>query len=895
MKKLAKNIPSPFPSKGTPIFRDTTALPFAAGGPLHDRDINGNLLNSTYASPLGNMYREGGPFGEDQGTFDYASSVYASQPGNYFKDGGPVNTSGPRVDSTPALSDSAMKAKIAYEAAMGNKAAQRMLSLDPKTYDFGNGDYGTHYMSSIDNYAVPELQDKGEPQLANVGAFPPPSNEDFRFQTPEEADYFATHYKEISPMTTRQYKDGGQFQSKYSLPEDSFKQGGNNLHNSVYASSPQQYPAIYNFGGTLEDNLATRQQMYMPLDHITRTGGSILSMSNTPEMSGEGKDLVYANGGALNNSYAGGGQIYTYAGRPGAEYQKGANGWTIRTANTNGAFIAVQDPTGKRTALLNAQAKPTTTKSPYQLQQEAKAQAGQSGYDMMAGNKPQVSDNTKVQITNKPIPTVGTPIKTAEELAHDQFVAWGAEQDKKRNAQNPAIDPRTGNYRPMSAGEADWVWAAPLAGSAALQAAGAIGAMSLPGLSAVPGATVGNLVNSGFIANSLYNMPKNAGEWYDVSQGNKDWTEAALGTGEIALGMLGSGAGLKSIAQDVSQGSKYASKTASLKPEGKKVFGTYGHDIESNPNIVYKESESGNIIPFNNATGKPLQEEYVNNMKEYYNSLEFKRIMKEEYPDVDVAQYKKVTLENLEKELTYNPREVADNYGGVYTTKNSSSAAYMPGNAPTFKQRVANANTNDYQYQNNNGVSYISDPSTTWHELSHQRTNAAELLPNQLTRSHLEENALPFAENLEYHAMPTEFDVRLRQLKEDLKTQGINDYFNTPVTAEHISKLDASRLKDEGDFLFKEMKNQYRELKNSGASEDVLEKVKNQYFNNIGKLDEKMGTIKTSTDTQDLLKRWTPEFLAKKARTLPALFPAAGIAGGSALLANPWQQESKGL
>jgi hypothetical protein len=56
-----------------------------------------------------------------------------------------------------------------------------------------------------------------------------------------------------------------------------------------------------------------------------------------------------------------------------------------------------------------------------------------------------------------------------------------------------------------------------------------------------------------------------------------------------------------------------------------------------------------------------------------------------------------------------------------------------------------------------------------------------------------------------------------------------------------------------------------------------------------------MGTIKTSTDTQDLLKRWTPEFLAKKARTLPALFPAAGIAGGTGLLANPWQQQPKGL
>ncbi len=86
--------------------------------------------------------------------------------------------------------------------------------------------------------------------------------------------------------------------------------------------------------------------MYMPLDHITRTGGSILSMSNTPQLEGEGKDLAYD----------GGGQLYTYSGRPNAQYQKTANGWTIKTENTNG-FVPIKDPTGKRTALLNAEAK----------------------------------------------------------------------------------------------------------------------------------------------------------------------------------------------------------------------------------------------------------------------------------------------------------------------------------------------------------------------------------------------------------------------------------------------------------------------------------------------------------------------------------------------------------
>ena len=545
----------------------------ADGGPLHDRDIDGNLLNSTYANPLGNMYREGGPFGEDQGTFDYASSVYASQPGNYFK-------------------------------------------------------------------------------------------------------------------------DGGQFQGNYSLPEDSFKQGGNNLHNSVYASSPQQYPAVYNFGGTLGNNLSTRQQMYMPLDHITRTGGSILSMSNTPEMSGEGKDLVYANGG----------QIYTFAGRPGAEYQKTSNGWTIRTKDTNGAFITVQDPTGKRTAVLNAQAKPLVSKSAY-IDQDIKNDSGyrnatedlqglikqrdsdlsymktpaqkaevnkkydkliadatsrqnmsyntantagtkqvkniintsneatkikadkiakekaeaeyyaaelaknkgkvpDSKYAYLDENAAPVADNTRVDPSYLPFAQqeakFANQAQDEEERQQEDVYrtglagAKGAQDKGFKNAYDYTYDPKglkadtaqraegimgydsKGNpifmskaqeykyndehspwqFKPApqmhsgAAGSADWFWTLPLAIPAAIEGLAGLGAMSIPGMSTIPGATAGNLVNSGFIANSLYNMPGNARDWYDVSQGNKDWTEAALGTGEIAAGLIGSGAGAKAALQE---------------------------------------------------------------------------------------------------------------------------------------------------------------------------------------------------------------------------------------------------------------------------------------------------------------------------------------------------------
>ena len=211
----------------------------AYGGPLNDRNINGKLLQSTYASPLGNMFREGGPFGEDKGTFDYATSIYASQPGNY-------------------------------------------------------------------------------------------------------------------------YRTGGQFPRPYSLPEDSFKQGGNNLHNSVYASSNAQYPAVYKQGGninvvaggekhkvyikesptgmgegvkghvmvthptmdkgkwdtidltvkarakTIEQGIAATKKWHKENPNVYRQGGSVLSMSNTPQLQGEGKDLTYPDNAYI---YAGGGLI----------------------------------------------------------------------------------------------------------------------------------------------------------------------------------------------------------------------------------------------------------------------------------------------------------------------------------------------------------------------------------------------------------------------------------------------------------------------------------------------------------------------------------------------------------------------------------------------------------
>jgi hypothetical protein len=263
----------------------------AYGGPLNDRNINGKLLQSTYASPLGNMFREGGPFGENKGTFDYANSIYASQPGNYYNNGGEINPM-----------NAMMKARLAYANEFGNPAAKRMVNLPDNPYIFTGqepyttpdmaGALGTHYMFSQDNYAIPTIQQGENGQLYYNQNANAADKEAIKFDSPEDAEYFAEHYKEVSPgFINNNYRTGGQFPRPYSLPEDSFKQGGRNLHNSIYASSNAQYPAIYKLGGNI---------------NVYKQGGSVLSMSNTPQLQGEGKDLTVPENAYI---YAGGGLI----------------------------------------------------------------------------------------------------------------------------------------------------------------------------------------------------------------------------------------------------------------------------------------------------------------------------------------------------------------------------------------------------------------------------------------------------------------------------------------------------------------------------------------------------------------------------------------------------------
>jgi hypothetical protein len=271
--KKPKNIPTYYKSKGTPIYRDTTALPFLNGGPLVDRTDRGQLLPSVYASALGNYYAQGGMLKRADGSY-----------------------------SPRGLWDN-----IRDNAGSGKKPTKQMLAQEKKI--------------------------------------------------------------------NREYRAGGQFPRPYSLPEDSFMQGGDNLHNSVYASSPAQYPAPYKYGGSFQ---LPRQQMYMPLDHVERYGGY--------------QKNVYDEGGNIGDP------------------PKDAWGRSL-----NDKYYGFDPKTKKYTI------------APYKIQELRKQAAGVSKYDALERVQPQVASTTKVVST-----TPKKEFKKAQErIADDENLARYLEQSGK--------------------------------------------------------------------------------------------------------------------------------------------------------------------------------------------------------------------------------------------------------------------------------------------------------------------------------------------------------------------------------------------------------------------------------------------------------------------------------
>ena len=114
------------------------------------------------------------------------------------------NSNGDPNPKDEQLKIAKMKAVLARAVASGNKAALRMAQLNPQDLVFkdeeGKMVRGTHYMASMGNYAVPFIQEGPDGKLFYNKNASPKDKEAIRFDTEEEAAFFAENYKRIAPM-----------------------------------------------------------------------------------------------------------------------------------------------------------------------------------------------------------------------------------------------------------------------------------------------------------------------------------------------------------------------------------------------------------------------------------------------------------------------------------------------------------------------------------------------------------------------------------------------------------------------------------------------------------------------------------------------------------------------
>lgn len=166
-----------------------------------------NLANKFNMSPK-KFSKQVNKFSPD--VFNYPSENNELITAGQFKDGGKTS-----IDSTGM--EGMMKGKIAIADAMGNPSAHRMVQNYPLTYTFngtenGNrvpqGAIGTHYMTSMGEYAVPMIQQGSNGELQYNKKANWKDKESIKFNTSQDAQYFAEHYKEVAPMM-RNYKNGG--------------------------------------------------------------------------------------------------------------------------------------------------------------------------------------------------------------------------------------------------------------------------------------------------------------------------------------------------------------------------------------------------------------------------------------------------------------------------------------------------------------------------------------------------------------------------------------------------------------------------------------------------------------------------------------------------------------
>jgi len=108
-----------------------------------------------------------------------------------------------------------MKSKIAYADAFNNPTGARMTNRDPRSYTFTKrdeesggapeGSQGNVYMGSYGEFTAPQIQDVNGKLKFIAEPFSPENAarseaQSIKFNSPDEAQYFGEHYKEVAPM-----------------------------------------------------------------------------------------------------------------------------------------------------------------------------------------------------------------------------------------------------------------------------------------------------------------------------------------------------------------------------------------------------------------------------------------------------------------------------------------------------------------------------------------------------------------------------------------------------------------------------------------------------------------------------------------------------------------------
>jgi hypothetical protein len=334
-------------------------------------------------------------------------------------------------------------------------------------------------------------------------------------------------------------------------------------------------------------------------------------------------------------------------------------------------------------------------------------------------------------------------------------------------------------------------------------------------------------------------------------------------------------------------------------------------DVGKNLDEIYKnrifltdESQGIKNIPWNTKTNKSIQDEFIDEQTAYMNSDAFVEKMKTYHPDVNIEEYKKAILHNLENKITsatsYSDASLDINVGGWYRTKENlpNGTFIMPGYKPSFASRVRLANEEiikpAFQSADDAGKSFTKNlGSTVEHELGHQRTNANWLIPDYLTKEYLTENLTkegnmlasqeansPFS-FFNYYSDPTEFDTRLLNMKKDLKRQGIIDYTKSnDFTEELLNKLDVSNSRPAN--IAEELKDLEIGFLKGDYTKEQYEKLKN-FYERSKNITTTSSNFTVTKDTKELLKYWNTKFLAEEMKKLPAIAPLMGVGGAGAL------------